>query len=93
MYLWRAVDDEGEVLDLVVQRHRDNDAAMRLLARLLRNPPVEPERITTDGLASYGSAFRELGLTRLRRPVEYARTILSRIRTFRFDDESDSSNC
>ena len=68
MYLWRAVDDEGEVLDLVVQRHRDNDAAMRLLARLLRNPPVEPERITTDGLASYGSAFRELGLTRLGRP-------------------------
>jgi putative transposase len=37
MYLWRAVDDEGEVLDLVMQRHRDTDAALKLLKRLLRN--------------------------------------------------------
>jgi len=41
--LWRAVDDEGEVLDLVVQRGRDTEAALRLLKRLLHNPPVEPE--------------------------------------------------
>jgi putative transposase len=68
MYLWRAVDDEGEVLDLVVQRRRDNEAALKLLVRLLRNQPIEPERITTDGLASYGSALRELGLTSLHRP-------------------------
>ena len=68
MYLWRAVDDEGEVLDLVVQRRRDNEAALKLLNRLLRNQPVEPERITTDGLASYGSALRELGLDRIHRP-------------------------
>ena len=68
MYLWRAVDDEGEVLDLVVQRRRDNAAALKLLGRLLRNQPVEPERITTDGLASYGSALRELGLGHLHRP-------------------------
>ncbi|PZU76564.1 MAG: IS6 family transposase [Brevundimonas sp.] len=68
MYLWRAVDDEGEVLDLVVQRRRDNEAALKLLGRLLRNQPVEPERITTDGLASYGSALRELGLKHLHRP-------------------------
>ena len=68
MYLWRAVDDEGEVLDLVVQRRRDNDAALKILSRLLRNQPVDPERITTDGLASYGSALRELGLKSLHRP-------------------------
>ena len=68
MYLWRAVDDEGEVLDLVVQRRRDNDAALKILGRLLRNQPVDPERITTDGLASYGSALRELGLKSLHRP-------------------------
>ncbi|HRO33852.1 MAG TPA: IS6 family transposase [Brevundimonas sp.] len=68
MYLWRAVDDEGEVLDLVVQRRRDNEAALKLLGPLLRNQPVEPERITTDGLASYGSAMRELGLKHLHRP-------------------------
>ena len=50
MYLWRAVDDEGEVLDLVVQRWRDTEAARRLLKRLLHNKPVEPEIIITDGL-------------------------------------------
>jgi transposase-like protein len=62
MYLWRAVDDEGEVLDVAVQRRRDHDAALVLLNRLLRNQPVESEVIVTDGLASCGSAVRELGL-------------------------------
>ncbi|THD59270.1 IS6 family transposase, partial [Phenylobacterium sp.] len=52
MYIWRAVDDEGEVLDLVVQRRRDADAALKLLKRLLRNQPVEPQAIVTDGLKS-----------------------------------------
>ncbi len=68
MYLWRAVDDEGEVLDLVVQRRRDTEAALKLLGRLLRNQPIEPERITTDGLASYGAALRALRLTEIHRP-------------------------
>jgi len=68
MYLWRAVDDEGEVLDLVVQRRRDTKAALKLLGRLLRNQPVDPERITTDGLASYGATLRALGLTDTHRP-------------------------
>ena len=68
MFLWRAVDDEGEVLDLVMQRRRDTDAALKLLRRLLRNQPVEPQRITTDGLASYVSALKELGLQELHRP-------------------------
>ena len=67
MYLWRAVDDEGEVLDLVVQRRRDTEAALKLLGRL-RNQAGEPERITTDGLASYGAALRELGLAQIHRP-------------------------
>jgi transposase-like protein len=66
-YLWRAVDDEGKVLDLIVQRRRDNAAALRLIKRL-RNQPVEPESIVTDGLASYESALRELGLEGLHRP-------------------------
>jgi transposase-like protein len=68
MYLWRAVDDEGEVLDVVVQKRRDHAAALRLLQRLLRNQPVEPTCIVTDGLASYGSALRELGLEKVHRP-------------------------
>lgn len=53
MFLWRAVDDEGEVLDVVVQQRRGGDAALKLLRRLLRKQPVEPEQIVTDGLASY----------------------------------------
>ena len=61
MYLWRAVDDEGEVLDLVVQRRRDTEAALRLLRGLLHNQPSEPQTITTDGLASYGAANRRRG--------------------------------
>jgi len=68
MFLWRAVDDEGEVLDVVVQKRRGHDAALILLKRLLRNQPVEPEVIVTDGLASYGSALRELGLGGIHRP-------------------------
>jgi hypothetical protein len=43
MYLWRAVDGEGEVLDLVVQERRDTVAALRLLKRLLNNQPFEPK--------------------------------------------------
>jgi putative transposase len=65
MYLWRAVDDEGEVLDLVMQRRRDTGAALKLLRRLLRNQPVEPTSITTDGLSSYTAALKELELTDL----------------------------
>lgn len=68
MYLWRAVDDEGEVLDLVVQPRRDTDAALKILKRLLRNQPVEPEQIVTDGLDSYAAALDELGLRDLHEP-------------------------
>ncbi len=68
MYLWRAVDDEGEVLDLLVQRRRDTEAASKLLRRLLHNQPVEPQTITTDGLASYGAALDVLDLRHLHRP-------------------------
>ena len=48
MSLWRAVDDEDEVLDGVVQRRRDTYAARKLLRRLLRNQPLDPEKIVTD---------------------------------------------
>ncbi len=67
-YLWRAVDDEGEVLDLVVQKRRDTGAALKLLKRLLRNQHMEPESIVTDGLASYGSALKLLRLQDCHRP-------------------------
>ena len=68
VYLWRAVDDEGEVLDVLVQPRRDTEAALKLLKRLLRNQPVEPQTITTDGLASYGAALNQLDLKHLHQP-------------------------
>ena len=68
MYLWRAVDDEGEVLDVLVQKRRNKDAAMNLLRKLLKNQGVHPESITTDGLASYRAATRELGCDNRHRP-------------------------
>jgi len=68
MYLWRAVDDEGEVLDLVMQGKRDTAAALTLLRRLLRNQQVQPQRIVTDGLASYPAALKILELEHLHIP-------------------------
>jgi len=68
MFLWRAVDDEGEVRDLIVQHRRDKEAALKLLKRLLRNQPVEPDKIVTDGLGSYPAALDQLGLRRLHSP-------------------------
>jgi transposase-like protein len=70
-YLWRAVDDEGEVLDLVVQNRRDTGAALKLLKRLLRNQRIEPESIVTDGLASYGSALKLLHLQDRHQPGRF----------------------
>src|SRR6202162_1439589 len=63
MYLWRAVDHEGEVLDMLVQRRRDKRAALRLMRKLLRKLGFAPQLLTTDKLGSYGSAFRRLRLT------------------------------
>lgn len=63
MYLWRAVDDEGEVLDVLVQKRRNKQAALKLLRRLLKNQGIHPEAITTDKLASYRAALKVLGLT------------------------------
>src|SRR6202030_1396395 len=62
MYLWRAVDHEGEVLDMLVQRRRDKRAALRLMRKLVRKQGFAPKLLTTDKLGSYGSAFRQLRL-------------------------------
>jgi putative transposase len=63
MYLWRAVDHEGEVLDMLVQRRRDTQAAVRLIRKLLKKQGSAPKLLVTDKLGSYGAAFRRLGLT------------------------------
>ena len=63
MYLWRAVDHEGEVLDVLVQRRRDTRAALRLMRKLLKKLGFAPRLLVTDKLRSYASAFRHLRLT------------------------------
>src|SRR5246127_3135761 len=62
MYLWRAVDHEGEFLDMLVQSRRDSRAALRLMRKLLRKQGFAPKLLVTDKLRSYGSAFRQLKL-------------------------------
>ena len=63
MYLWRAVDHEGEILDMLVQRRRHCQAALRLMRKLLKKQGFAPKLLVTDKLRSYASAFRRLGLT------------------------------
>ncbi len=59
-YLWRAVDQDGEVVDVYLQAKRDGVAAKRFFRRLLRSHGCEPRKIVTDKLRSYGVAHREL---------------------------------
>src|SRR5215210_5858264 len=63
MYLWRAVDSEGEVLDLLVQSKRNTAAALRLMRKLLKKQGYAPDELVTDKLGSYGAARRELRLS------------------------------
>ena len=62
-WLWRAVDDEGEVLDLLVQRRRDKTAAVKLMRKLLKKHGFAPDVLVTDKLRSYAAAKSELRLT------------------------------
>ena len=59
-YLWRAVDQDGEVVDVILQKRRDAKAAKRFFKRLLQKRKGGPRKIVTDKLRSYGVAHREL---------------------------------
>lgn len=63
MCLWRAVDDEGEGLDVLARRRRDKAAAFKLTRKLTRKHGFAPSEIIADKLRSYGAAFAEFGLT------------------------------
>jgi putative transposase len=58
--LWRAVDQDAEVIDVFLQKRRDGKAAKRFFKRLLRKHKGKPREIVTDKLRSYGVAYREL---------------------------------
>ena len=89
-WLWRAVDNEGEVLDFLVQRRRDTQAAKKLMVKLLKKHGFAPSRVVTDRLRSYPAAFRAIGLT-----AEHDRglqqTTGRRTRISRYDAENE--NC
>jgi putative transposase len=64
MNLWRAVDGEGEVLDILVQSRRNKKAALKLMRKLLKKQGFVPDAFVTDKLPSYGAALNDLGLSR-----------------------------
>jgi putative transposase len=64
VYLWRAVDAEGEVLDLLVQSRRNERAALKLMRKLLKKYGFVPDKLVTDDLRSYAAAASDLGIAR-----------------------------
>jgi len=59
-YLWRAVDQDGDVIDILVQPRRNRRAAKRFFRKLLKGQGSEPRRLVTDKLSSYGAAHRDV---------------------------------
>ena len=64
VYLWRAVDAEGEVLDVLVQTKRNKRAALKLMQRLLKKYGFVPDKPITDELRSYAAAAGHLGIAK-----------------------------
>jgi putative transposase len=59
-YLWRAVDHDGDVIDILVQPRRDRHAAERFFRKLLKGQGRAPRRLVTDKLRSYAAAHRRV---------------------------------
>jgi putative transposase len=59
-YLWRAVDQDGDVIDILVQRYRNARAAKRFFRKLLKGQGSKPWQLVTDKLRSYGGAHRNI---------------------------------
>jgi putative transposase len=64
VYLWRAVDAEGEVLDVLVQTKRNKRAALKLMRKLLKKYGFVPDKLITDELKSYAAAAGHLGIAK-----------------------------
>ena len=62
MYLWRAIDDDGEALDVFLTSKRDKFSALRLMRELLRKHGVLPTTIVTDRYRAYGAAYGDIAL-------------------------------
>ena len=64
VYFWRAVDAEGEVLDVLVQTRRNKRAALKLMRKLLKKYGFVPDKLVTDDLRSYRAAASDLGIAK-----------------------------
>src|SRR5947199_6244622 len=91
MYLWRAVDAEGEVLDCLVQSRRNKGAALRLMWKLIRKYRMIPATFVTDKLPSYAAARAELPVT-IAHERGMRQNNRQRARMSRCDDESERCN-
>ncbi|WP_338466176.1 DDE-type integrase/transposase/recombinase [Novosphingobium sp. ZN18A2] len=89
VYLWRAVDHEGEVLESYVTRTRDKPAALRFMKQALKRHG-KAEAITTDGLRSYKAAMTELGCAQKQ---EVGRWANNRVRTAICLSDDASERC
>jgi putative transposase len=87
VYLWRAVDSEGEVLDVLVQTKRNKAAALKLMRKLLKKYGLIPDKLVTDDRRSYHAAARDLGIEHRHRVGRWRNTG-RRIRINPLDDEN-----
>ncbi len=71
-YLWRAVDDDGDTIDILVQSRRNRRAAIRFFRKLLTGQGREPRRLITDKLRSYAAAHRVVMPSVVHRTEQYA---------------------
>jgi len=74
-YLWRAVDQDGDELDILVTKKRDRKAAMKFFRKLFKGQPNKPYKITTDKLRSYKAALNDLGIKIEHDTAQYANNI------------------
>jgi len=59
-YLWCAVDQDGDEIDILIQKRKDKMAARRFFKKLLKGQQAQPYRLVTDKLRSYSAALREI---------------------------------
>ncbi len=88
MYLWRAVDQDGEVLDVLVQARRDRCAATKPMRKLLEKRGFAPRTLVTDKSRAYAAAVREFGLTARHHRAKWKNNRIESA-TFRSDDENE----
>ena len=92
-YLWRAVDEDGDVLDILVQSHRNRQAAVRFFRTLLKTQSPIPRRLITDQLRSYAAACRTVMPSVVHVTDQYANNRAEVSEWCRISFESGDTSC